>query len=237
MKPYTYLVGWSKFHLFYYGVQYGKTANPKNLWKTYFTSSKVVKEFAETNGDPDIIQIRQVFDSPEKAKEWERKVLTRMKVTESSVFMNQHNNHAPPINQGHSDETRQKLSAVLRGKKKSPEHIQKILPNLKQCASETAKFRKGKKLEEIYGDEKAAMVKEKIRAARAAQIITKESRKKAVESRRMGAGWSARSSETKEKISQTFKGKRLYTNGRENKFFTPGKEPPGFYRKSKERLK
>jgi hypothetical protein len=42
--PYTYLIGWSKLNLWYYGSQYGKKAHPSNLWRTYFTSLEEVNK-------------------------------------------------------------------------------------------------------------------------------------------------------------------------------------------------
>lgn len=52
---YTYLVGWNKLNKWYYGVRFSDKADPIELWKTYFTSSKRVKEFRLENGEPDII--------------------------------------------------------------------------------------------------------------------------------------------------------------------------------------
>jgi hypothetical protein len=82
-KPYTYLLGWSSLDVYYYGVEYGrksKIANPSNLWTSYFSSSDRVKETRSQYGDPDIIQVRKVFDCPHKAIEWENKVLKRLNV-------------------------------------------------------------------------------------------------------------------------------------------------------------
>ncbi|MFA6198816.1 MAG: hypothetical protein WC679_00165 [Bacteroidales bacterium] len=62
-KPYTYLIGWSTMNKFYYGVQYNKKANPDDLWKSYFTSSKIVQQFRKEFGEPDIIQFRKVFET------------------------------------------------------------------------------------------------------------------------------------------------------------------------------
>ena len=39
-KPYTYLIGWTNYDMWYYGVRYTKDADPNELWKKYFTSSK-----------------------------------------------------------------------------------------------------------------------------------------------------------------------------------------------------
>jgi hypothetical protein len=95
---YTYLIGWSEHNKFYYGVRYSKHADINELWKKYKTSSKYVKAFTEEHGDPDIIQVRKVFDVKEKAIGWESKVLRRMKVTESDNFLNRWDNNTVPLN-------------------------------------------------------------------------------------------------------------------------------------------
>jgi hypothetical protein len=62
-QPYTYLIGWTKHNKWYYGCQYAngqRVANPSNLWTTYFTSSKHVKECRELYGEPDVVQVRCV---------------------------------------------------------------------------------------------------------------------------------------------------------------------------------
>lgn len=86
--PYTYLIGWSKLNKFYYGVQYGTKANPNNLWRTYFTSSKEVKNFTNLNGNPDIIEIRKIFPDSKSAILWEQKVLRRLGVSFDDKFLN-----------------------------------------------------------------------------------------------------------------------------------------------------
>jgi hypothetical protein len=88
MKPYTYLIGWSKLNLFYYGVRFSKNCHPNDLFKTYFTSSLEVKKIIIETGYPDIIQIRKTFESVEKARQWEHKVLTRMKVAKDDKWIN-----------------------------------------------------------------------------------------------------------------------------------------------------
>jgi hypothetical protein len=94
--PYTYLIGWSKLDKWYYGAEYGsksKTANPLNLWKTYFTSSEYVKEFREQYGEPDIIQVRKIFTNENQCKIWEYKVLSRLNVINSDKWLNKSNNN------------------------------------------------------------------------------------------------------------------------------------------------
>lgn len=95
--PYTYLIGWSKHNLWYYGARYinnpktKKYANPSDLWVTYFTSSKYVKIVRGKYGDPDVIQIRKTFDCEVKTREWEIKVLKKLDVKRDHKFINRHN--------------------------------------------------------------------------------------------------------------------------------------------------
>ena len=91
-KPYTYLIGWSSLEKFYYGVRFAKHCSPDDLWKKYFTSSKVVEDFVKTHGDPDIIEIRNTFDDVDKARLWETKVLKRIRAKDRKDFLNQTDN-------------------------------------------------------------------------------------------------------------------------------------------------
>jgi len=92
MMPYTYLIGWKIQDKYYYGVRYAKNCNPTELMINYFTSSKEVTKMIEQYGNPDIIQIRKTFSTIEKARSWEHKVLRRMKVVESSRWLNKTDN-------------------------------------------------------------------------------------------------------------------------------------------------
>lgn len=96
--PYTYLIGWSSHHIYYYGCRYSKSSTPDDLWVSYFTSSKAVKQMRVLIGEPDIIQIRRVFNTKEAAILWESGVLRRIKATHRSDFLNKHDTPAPPIN-------------------------------------------------------------------------------------------------------------------------------------------
>lgn len=89
--PYTYLIGWSKHNKFYYGRRTAKNCHPDELWKKYFTSSKYVKQFRVENGEPDIIQIRKIFDNPDDCKIWESKVLERLDAQNHPNFLNEKN--------------------------------------------------------------------------------------------------------------------------------------------------
>jgi hypothetical protein len=118
--PYTYLIGWSNLDKWYYGVRYAKNANPSEFWITYFTSSRIVKEFREKYGEPDIIEIRQTFKSQAKARDWEYNVLKRLKVKNDLKWLNQCENRFPFNTKDKSymktPEYRAKLSASKKGK-------------------------------------------------------------------------------------------------------------------------
>lgn len=87
-KPYTYLIGWKHLNKWYYGVRFSKNCNPNDLWKTYFTSSKHVKKFIKENGNPNVIQVRKIFNTPEQAQIFEHKVLKRLKVINNNKWLN-----------------------------------------------------------------------------------------------------------------------------------------------------
>lgn len=90
--PFTYLIGWSKLDKWYYGVRWSKNCKPENLWTSYFTSSIYVKEFRKIHGDPDIIEIRKVFENTTDARLWEHKVLKKLKVITNERFLNKSDN-------------------------------------------------------------------------------------------------------------------------------------------------
>lgn len=150
---YTYLLGWPEKNVFYYGVRYAKNCHPKELCSSYFTSSKHVKKFIESNGLPNIIEIRKTFTDANKARLWEHKVLKRLDVIKKDKWLNKTDNisistdsclyeHTPKIRlkkslshigKKHSEETKRKISESQKGKsrlyllgKKRPEHSEKM---------------------------------------------------------------------------------------------------------------
>jgi hypothetical protein len=110
---YTYLIGWKKHNKWYYGVRYSSKCNPNDLWKKYFTSSKVVKLFREVYGEPDVIQIRKTFNEPTKAKLWEQKVLKRMCVSSNDKWLNLREDTWNGVVM--TNETRDKISKKSKG--------------------------------------------------------------------------------------------------------------------------
>lgn len=122
MIPFTYFIGWPHLNTFYYGVRYGKTCHPDSLWTTYFTSSKEVLKFRAEHGEPQLIEIRKIFSSKEKAREWEHKVLRRMRAPLREDFLNLTTAKAPSmLGKSHSPESRLKSSISNTGVRRSPE--------------------------------------------------------------------------------------------------------------------
>ena len=92
LKAYTYLLKWSSTGVWYYGVRYAKGCDPKDLWTTYFTSSRHVKDYVAENGPPDVIEIRKTFDDVSKARRWESRALSRSKGPISDDCLNRTDN-------------------------------------------------------------------------------------------------------------------------------------------------
>ena len=68
--PFTYLLKHIPTNKYYYGVRYRKGCHPKDLWKTYFTSSKKVKSLIKKYGKKSFIfEIRKTFKTQEQYDE------------------------------------------------------------------------------------------------------------------------------------------------------------------------
>jgi len=92
--PYTYYIKWTRTGVWYYGVEYAsvtKTANPNNLWTTYFTSSNAVAEYRRLNGEPDIIKVTKTFYNQEEALLWETRFLQKVNARHHTLSLNGHN--------------------------------------------------------------------------------------------------------------------------------------------------
>jgi hypothetical protein len=89
---YTYLIGWSTHNKYYYGARWAKNSSLGDLWNTYFTSSKHVKDFRKKHGEPDIIQVRKVFNDADKCKLYERKTLEKLDVLRNEKWLNKNIN-------------------------------------------------------------------------------------------------------------------------------------------------
>lgn len=133
---YTYLIGWSKHDKFYYGARWAKDCSPDDLWNSYFTSSKHVKAFRAEHGEPDVIQVRKIFNDTNKCKLHERKALQKLDVLNSDKWLNKNINGmflpTGPMNEEHKRNRVASFKRTMQGKgtrtgsKHTPEAIEKM---------------------------------------------------------------------------------------------------------------
>lgn len=121
--PYTYIITHIASNVKYYGVQYKNNSNPNDLGVSYFSSSKVLKELIKKEGLLNFkFEVRKIFETKEKAIEWESRFLTRVDAANSSKWFNLRNGSG--LKSGGyklSEVTRQRMS-----KPKSKEHKEKL---------------------------------------------------------------------------------------------------------------
>ena len=95
--PYTYLIGWRELNKWYYGVKFAKNCHPDQFWGSYHTSSPDIKVLREQFGEPDVVEIRRVFetrrntDTSDDARLWEHKVLRRIRAVKKKEWINKGN--------------------------------------------------------------------------------------------------------------------------------------------------
>lgn len=99
--PYTYLIGWTHLDTYYYGRRTANGCCPHDLWVDYFTSSSTVHQFVLDYGEPDLIQVRKVYDSDlplehriSQCVRWENKFLERVNAASNPKFLNKSNGDA-----------------------------------------------------------------------------------------------------------------------------------------------
>lgn len=138
--PFTYLIGWSAADKWYIGSRWAKGCAPSDLWSTYFTSSKYVGRFRKEHGEPDVIEIGQVFDSKKAALAHEIFLLKMNRAKERDCFLNKavggvFDPSDPEIRRKSSEahrgkkqtpQSRLRKSQATRGRRQSPEHTEKI---------------------------------------------------------------------------------------------------------------
>jgi hypothetical protein len=148
--PYTYVIWCLLTGKRYYGVAFRKNCHPNDLWVRYFTSCQAVKYDLKVYGAGAFrVEIRRIFDCPNKARDWEKRVLQRLKIPNLKWY-NKSVSAAPESKAGilnpmygkhFSLESRAKISARLKGKPHSVEHTAKV-----------ADGHRGKKLSESHSE-------------------------------------------------------------------------------------
>jgi hypothetical protein len=126
-------------------VRFAKGCKPADLWVKYFTSSKKVKEFRNVYGDPDVIQVRRIFDDANAARLWESRVIRKTNAVRDGRWMNMTDNTDLFFFEGKrkpfSDEHRAKLSAAASKRKLTETHkaaLNQGRRNSKNSAEHTA---------------------------------------------------------------------------------------------------
>lgn len=99
-SPYTYLLKHVPTNTYYYGVRWKNVrlsrSPEEDFWIYYFTTSKRVHKIIEQYGKESFLfEIRRTFESAHTAREWESKVLRRMRVLDKPhLWLNRTNNKA-----------------------------------------------------------------------------------------------------------------------------------------------
>ncbi|WIA55170.1 NUMOD3 domain-containing DNA-binding protein [Sphingobium sp. WTD-1] len=179
-QPYTYIIGWSEQKKYYIGQRHAKGCNPAELWVSYFTSGKLIPDFRDKHGEPDIV-VTYLRHDKEDALWVEEMMMFYSGAVSSDRFLNlqsagrhfstklgskkpprstAHCNALAAANKGrkHSEETRRKISEAGKRRRHSAQTIEKLkLP-------------------------KTDAHKEAIRKARLGTVFSEESRRKMSES-------------------------------------------------------
>ena len=126
--PFTYLLKFKLTGQLYYGVRFAKKCNPSELWTTYFSSSKVIKNLiAEYGQDAFDIEIRKTFETKDQAVLWESRVLTKINAATNSNWLNKSNGDSKFRACGEFTEShKQKISEALSGRVLPDEVKQKL---------------------------------------------------------------------------------------------------------------
>lgn len=140
--PFTYLIGWTKHDIWYYGAKYARGCNPSDLWTTYFTSSKHVVKFIEDHGQPDVIEIRHTFKTEKAARAWEERVLRKIDAVNDERWLNKcvgNGGFYSAYKVPKTESARKNIAEANRRKAKDPEFIEKLKQGMRSQKSILAK--------------------------------------------------------------------------------------------------
>jgi len=148
---YTYLIKCPNGKSYYGYRSANKTSPEEDLWKVYFTSSKLVKELREQYSDDEFIAtVDKTFTSADDARAHEENFLRKNNCVRSDEWLNRGNAGKDFFTKGHSDETRRKLSEAAKRRTRSDEHRRKLSEAAKNKSAEhrrkLSEAAKGRKL-------------------------------------------------------------------------------------------
>lgn len=114
--PYTYFLFNKITGQKYYGVRYANNCTPEELWCTYFSSSKYVKQLIETHGkDSFEYEVRKTFKAADEAKAWEERVLRKLDIMNNDIWLNRNICGKFLKNGPQSKEHKEKRLSKIRG--------------------------------------------------------------------------------------------------------------------------
>lgn len=132
VKNYVYLIGWTELDTWYCGLRCAnKVSAEYDLWVFYFTSSTYVRDFRESNGEPDHIQILGEFDTRQEAADFERSYLTQQFANKNERFLNRAIVRSDGLiengwKKSKSESHRKKIGDALRGRRRPKGIFEKV---------------------------------------------------------------------------------------------------------------
>ena len=167
-QSYTYFMKWTIHDKKYYGVRTANECEPENdLWHEYQSSSEDTKEFIKEHGKPDILYVDKTFDDPEEAWAYEVKILQENDVVNDDSWLNKTDCHAPPRLPGEKNAMFGKKGKdhPVYGRKHTPDELKRMSESQKGKRAGENHPNFGKTYEELYGDDKASDIKQRISEA------------------------------------------------------------------------
>jgi hypothetical protein len=141
--PYTYRIGWSKTGMNYYGVRFAKNCHPSDLFVTYFTSSEYVAAYIKKHGNPDIIEVRNIFTDEHRVNRailHEHRVLKRMNAINRPDYLNKHDGKA--VNLSDPDVHKKLMDGIKRGNERPSTKVNRKSGALKSWQDPEVKQRR-----------------------------------------------------------------------------------------------
>jgi len=123
--PYTYLITFLPTGQRYYGVRTKRGCHPTDLWNSYYTSSKEVRQLIKEHScGAFTTEVRRTFRTREQAIAWEHRVLRRLDAARNPQYLNRNNGDRKFINNGitmngrqHTEDAKRRMAINSSGPK------------------------------------------------------------------------------------------------------------------------
>ena len=154
-KPYVYRLtflheGKTKHYIGSRYRQYKEIANPSDLLKTYFTSSRYARDAIKEVGVENVKKkILMTFDNADDCIAFETKLLERVDAMNNEMFLNKSNGTFKFFPKKLSEETKERMSIAKKGKKFTEEHKSNLRRNHKGMTGRKFSADHLKKLSEV----------------------------------------------------------------------------------------